>query len=216
MTASHTTAMHSYNGAYTSRLFRLLKLSGINFVANPLVNIHLQGRFDDYPKRRGITRVKELMAAGINVCFGHDDVFDPWYPLGTGNMLQVLHMGLHVCQMMGYQQINEGLKLVTENSARTFGLSDYGIATGNTANLVILPRKTGLRPCVVRFRCVGQSARGESSPPRSWRKPGYRWIGAGKSCSLPEIAPLPEQRGLKLSAIPLPRCSDGGGRRSRG
>lgn len=143
VTASHTTAMHSYNGAYTSRLFRLLKLSGINFVANPLVNIHLQGRFDDYPKRRGITRVKELMAAGINVCFGHDDVFDPWYPLGTGNMLQVLHMGLHVCQMMGYQQINEGLKLVTENSARTFGLSDYGIATGNTANLVILPAENG-------------------------------------------------------------------------
>ena len=136
VTASHTTAMHSYNGAYTSRLFRLLKLSGINFVANPLVNIHLQ-------KRRGITRVKELMAAGINVCFGHDDVFDPWYPLGTGNMLQVLHMGLHVCQMMGYQQINEGLKLVTENSARTFGLSDYGIATGNTANLVILPAENG-------------------------------------------------------------------------
>lgn len=143
VTASHTTAMHSYNGAYTSRLFRLLKLSGINFVANPLVNIHLQGRFDDYPKRRGITRVKELMAAGINVCFGHDDVFDPWYPLGTGNMLQVLHMGLHVCQMMGYQQINEGLKLVTENSARAFGLSDYGIATGNTANLVILPAENG-------------------------------------------------------------------------
>jgi len=104
VTASHTTAMHSYNGAYTSRLFRLLKLSGINFVANPLVNIHLQGRFDDYPKRRGITRVKELLEAGINVCFGHDDVFDPWYPLGTGNMLQVLHMGLHVCQMMGIPQ----------------------------------------------------------------------------------------------------------------
>lgn len=83
VTASHTTAMHSYNGAYTSRLFRLLKLSGINFVANPLVNIHLQGRFDDYPKRRGITRVKELLGAGINTCFGHDDVFDPgtrWAP----------------------------------------------------------------------------------------------------------------------------------------
>lgn len=83
VTASHTTAMHSYNGAYTSCLFRLLKMSGINFVANPLVNIHLQGRFDDYPKRRGITRVKELQEAGINVCFGHDDVFDPgtrWEP----------------------------------------------------------------------------------------------------------------------------------------
>ena len=102
VTASHTTAMHSYNGAYTSRLFRLLKLSGINFVANPLVNIHLQGRFDDYPKRRGVTRVKEMLEAGINVCFGHDDVFDPWYPLGTASMLQVLHMGLHVCQLMGY------------------------------------------------------------------------------------------------------------------
>ncbi|KFC04972.1 cytosine deaminase [Trabulsiella guamensis ATCC 49490] len=143
VTASHTTAMHSYNGAYTSRLFRLLKLSGINFVANPLVNIHLQGRFDDYPKRRGITRVKELLAAEINVCFGHDDVFDPWYPLGTGNMLQVLHMGLHVCQMMGYGQINDGLKLITHNSARTFGLNDYGIATGNPANLVILPVENG-------------------------------------------------------------------------
>ncbi|WMY74723.1 cytosine deaminase [Buttiauxella selenatireducens] len=143
VTASHTTAMHSYNGAYTSRLFRLLKLSGINFVANPLVNIHLQGRFDDYPKRRGITRVKELLEAGINVCFGHDDVFDPWYPLGTANMLQVLHMGLHVCQMMGYQQIDEGLKLITENSARTFGVQDYGIVEGNTANLIILPAENG-------------------------------------------------------------------------
>ncbi|WP_395490026.1 cytosine deaminase [Cedecea davisae] len=143
VTASHTTAMHSYNGAYTSRLFRLLKLSGINFVANPLVNIHLQGRFDDYPKRRGVTRVKEMLGAGINVCFGHDDVFDPWYPLGTANMLQVLHMGLHVCQLMGYRQIDEGLKLITDNSARTFGVEDYGITEGNTANLVILPAENG-------------------------------------------------------------------------
>ena len=143
VTASHTTAMHSYNGAYTSRLFRLLKLSGINFVANPLVNIHLQGRFDDYPKRRGVTRVKEMLGAGINVCFGHDDVFDPWYPLGTANMLQVLHMGLHVCQLMGYRQIDEGLKLITDNSARTFGVEDYGITEGNTANLVILPAESG-------------------------------------------------------------------------
>lgn len=139
VTASHTTAMHSYNGAYTSRLFRLLKLSGINFVANPLVNIHLQGRFDDYPKRRGITRVKDLLAADINVCFGHDDVFDPWYPLGTGNMLQVLHMGLHVCQMMGYEQINQSLDLITHNSARTLGITQYGIEEGNPANLIILP-----------------------------------------------------------------------------
>ncbi|ENL8515203.1 cytosine deaminase [Providencia rettgeri] len=143
VTASHTTAMHSYNGAYTSRLFRLLKMSRINFVANPLVNIHLQGRFDTYPKRRGITRVKEMLAADINVCFGHDDVFDPWYPLGTANMLQVLHMGLHVCQLMGYQQINDGLKLISEYSARTLALADYGIGEGKRANLLVLPAENG-------------------------------------------------------------------------
>ncbi|SIQ81454.1 cytosine deaminase [Aeromonas veronii] len=144
VTASHTTAMHSYNGAYASRLFRLLKMANINFVANPLVNIHLQGRFDTYPKRRGITRVKEMLEANINVCFGHDDVFDPWYPMGTANMLQVLHMGLHVCQIMGYEQINDGLKLISSHSARTLNVQDrYGIEVGKPANLLILPAENG-------------------------------------------------------------------------
>ena len=144
VTASHTTAMHSYNGAYASRLFRLLGMSGINFVANPLVNIHLQGRFDDYPKRRGITRVKEMLAADINVCFGHDDIFDPWYPLGTANMLQVLHMGLHVCQIMGYDQINNSLALITSKSARTLNIQDqYGIELGKPGNLLVLPADNG-------------------------------------------------------------------------
>ncbi|GAA0178784.1 cytosine deaminase [Clostridium sediminicola] len=144
VTASHTTAMHSYNNAYTYKLFRLLKMSKINFVANPLVNIHLQGRFDTYPKRRGITRVKELNEAGINVCFGHDDIFDPWYPLGTGNMLQVLHMGLHVCQMMGYSQINDSIDLITKNSARALNILDkYGIEEGKPANLLILHAENG-------------------------------------------------------------------------
>ncbi|QXB01148.1 cytosine deaminase [Aeromonas sp. FDAARGOS 1416] len=144
VTASHTTAMHSYNGAYASRLFRLLKMADINFVANPLVNIHLQGRFDTYPKRRGITRVKEMLEANINVCFGHDDVFDPWYPMGTANMLQVLHMGLHVCQIMGYEQINDGLKLISSHSARTLNVQDrYGIEVGKPANLLVLPADNG-------------------------------------------------------------------------
>ncbi|GAA0492292.1 cytosine deaminase [Salinibacillus aidingensis] len=139
VTASHTTAMHSYNDAYTSKLFRLLKLSNMNFVANPLVNIHLQGRFESYPKRRGITRVKEMQEAGINVCFGHDDIFDPWYPLGTGNMLQVLHMGIHVTQLMGYQQIVDAMDLITSNSARTLNIEDqYGIEEGKPANLIVL------------------------------------------------------------------------------
>lgn len=144
VTASHTTAMGSYNGAYASRLFRLLRMSGINFVANPLVNIHLQGRFDDYPKRRGVTRVKEMLTANINVCFGHDDVFDPWYPLGTANMLQVLHMGLHVCQVMGYDQINNSLALISTNSARTLNISDkHGIEEGKPGSLLILPAENG-------------------------------------------------------------------------
>ncbi|MCG3845399.1 cytosine deaminase [Photobacterium damselae] len=144
VTASHTTAMHSYNGAYASRLFRLLKMSGISFVANPLVNIHLQGRFDDYPKRRGITRVKEMLGADINVCFGHDDVFDPWYPLGTANMLQVLHMGLHVCQIMGYEQINQSLNLISTHSAKTLNIQDhYGIHLGKPGNLLVLPAENG-------------------------------------------------------------------------
>lgn len=144
VTASHTTAMHSYNGAYTYKLFRLLKMSGISFVANPLVNIHLQGRFDTYPKRRGITRVKEMLEADINVCFGHDDIFDPWYPLGTGNMLQVLHMGLHVCQIMGYGQINDSLKLISSNSAKALNIQDvYGIEVGKPGNMIILPAENG-------------------------------------------------------------------------
>lgn len=139
VTASHTTAMGSYNDAYTYKLFRLLKLSNINFVANPLVNIHLQGRFDTYPKRRGITRVKELLEAGLNVSFGHDDIFDPWYPLGTGNMLQVLHMGIHVSQLMGYEQIVNSFDLITTNSAKTLNIDEkYGIEEGKPANLIIL------------------------------------------------------------------------------
>ncbi|CEA02470.1 Cytosine deaminase [Jeotgalicoccus saudimassiliensis] len=138
-TASHTTAMGSYNDAYTAKLFRLLKMSGINFVSNPLINIHLQGRFDTYPKRRGLTRVKEIQAAGMNICFGHDDIFDPWYPLGTGNMLQVLHMGIHAAQLMGYEEIINSIDLVTTNSARTLHIEDqYGIEAGKPANFIVL------------------------------------------------------------------------------
>jgi len=139
VTASHTTAMHSYNNAYVARLLRLLKLSRINFVANPLVNIHLQGRMDTYPKRRGITRVKELTEEGINVSFGHDDIFDPWYPLGNGNMRDVVFMGLHACQMMGYEDIMNGYRFISTNAAKTLHLGDsYGIRVGNPASFIVL------------------------------------------------------------------------------
>lgn len=139
VTASHTTAMHSYNNAYTSKLFRLLIMSKMNFISNPLVNTHLQGRFDTYPKRRGVTRVKELLANGINVSFGHDDIFDPWYPLGDGNMRDAVHMGLHVCQMMGYEEILNSYELITHNAAKTLNLGDsYAIKEGNPASFIIL------------------------------------------------------------------------------
>lgn len=139
VTASHTTAMGSYNDAYTYKLFRLLGMSGINFVSNPLVNMHLGGRFDTYPKRRGLTRVKELTEAGINVSFGEDDIQDPWSPLGAGNMLDVVHMGVYAAQLMGYTQIKESYNYVTYNGARTLNLGDdYGIAEGKTANCIML------------------------------------------------------------------------------
>lgn len=139
VTASHTTAMHSYNNAYVMRLMRLLKMSKINFVANPLVNTHLQGRMDTYPKRRGVTRVKELTQEGVNVSFGHDDIFDPWYPLGTGNLRDVVWMGLHVCQMMGYDDILNSYRFITTHAARTLHLGErYGIAAGRPASFVVM------------------------------------------------------------------------------
>lgn len=142
VTASHTTAMHSYNNAYVIRLMRLLKLSGINFVANPCVNVHLGGRTDTYPKRRSMTRVKELTAEGINVSFGSDDIFDPWNPLGNSKMRDQVFMGLYTGHMLGYDEIINSYKFVTDNAARTLHLGDaYGIKEGNEANFIILDAK---------------------------------------------------------------------------
>ena len=139
VTASHTTAMGSYDNAYCSKLFRLLKRSGISFVSCPTESIHLQGRFDSFPKRRGVTRVAELDRAGMNVCFGQDSIKDPWYPLGNGNILRVLDAGLHICHMMGFDDLQRSLDLVTDNSARALNLGDnYGIAAGRPANLLVL------------------------------------------------------------------------------
>ncbi|MFM2428922.1 MAG: Cytosine deaminase [Cyanobacteriota bacterium] len=138
VTASHTTAFGSYNNAYALKLTGFLARSGINFVANPLINITLQGRTDSYPKRRGITRVKELWQAGLNVSLGHDCVQDPWYSLGTGNLLDVANMAVHVCQMTGMAEIEACYDMVTWNGAKTLNLgADYGIGVGQVANLVV-------------------------------------------------------------------------------
>lgn len=139
VSASHTTAFHSYNNAYAFKLMGFLQRTCINFIANPLINITLQGRTDTYPKRRGVTRVKELWQQGQNVSLGHDCVQDPWYSLGTGNMLDCANMAVHICQMTGTAEIDACYNMVTWNGAKTLHLQDqYGIEVGKPANLIVL------------------------------------------------------------------------------
>ena len=135
---SHLTSMHSMDNYYVSKLLPLIAESGVAAIANPLINITLQGRHDTYPKRRGMTRVPELMAAGVDVAFGHDCVMDPWYGLGSGDMLEVAHMGLHVAQMTGQEAMHRCFLAITETPARILGLDGYGLAPGCNADLVLL------------------------------------------------------------------------------
>lgn len=139
VTASHTCAMGSYNDAYAYKLMGTIRKSGINFVSCPTESIHLQGRLDTYPKRRGLTRVKELLQAEVNVCFAQDSIIDPWYPFGNGNILNVLFHGLHIAQLTGRTEIDRALDLITVNGAKTLGIDErYGIECGKPANLLIL------------------------------------------------------------------------------
>jgi cytosine deaminase len=136
--ASHCTSMHGMDNYYVSKLLPLIAESGVSVVANPLINITLQGRHDTYPKRRGMTRVPELMAAGVNVAFGHDCVMDPWYGMGSGDMLEVAHMGLHVAQMTSQAGIRACFDAVTVNAARVMHLEGYGLDAGCDASFVLL------------------------------------------------------------------------------
>ncbi|TSA11317.1 MAG: cytosine deaminase [Comamonadaceae bacterium] len=138
VTGSHLTSMHSMDNYYVSKLIPLMAEAQLQVVANPLINITLQGRHDTYPKRRGMTRVPELMAAGVNVAFGHDCVMDPWYSLGSGDMLDVAHMGLHVAQMTSQSAMRQCFDAVTVNPARILGLQGYGLEVGCDASFVLL------------------------------------------------------------------------------
>lgn len=138
VTGSHLTSMHSMDNYYVSKLIPLMAEAQLNVIANPLINIVIQGRHDTYPKRRGLTRVPELMLAGLTVAFGHDCVMDPWYPLGNGDMLEVAHMGIHVAQMTGQDAMRACFDAVTVKPARIMGLQDYGLEPGCFANLVVL------------------------------------------------------------------------------
>ncbi len=138
VTGSHLTSMHSMDNYYVSKLLPLMREAGVHAIANPLINITLQGRHDTYPKRRGMTRVPELMAAGVNVAFGQDCVMDPWYPLGSADMLEVAAMGLHVAQMTGGDAMRACFDAVTANAANILRLDGYGITPGMRADFVLL------------------------------------------------------------------------------
>jgi cytosine deaminase len=170
VTASHLTSMHSMDNYYVSKLLPLIAEAGISAIANPLINITIQGRHDTYPKRRGMTRVPELMAAGITVGFGQDCVMDPWYPMGSHDMLEVAHMGLHVAQMTGVAGMLACFSAITENSAKLMHLENYGIHEGANADLVILQAETpqeALRIAPERLYVLRRGKILATTPPRA-------------------------------------------------
>ncbi|MEO7938809.1 MAG: amidohydrolase family protein, partial [Burkholderiaceae bacterium] len=138
VTGSHLTSMHSMDNDYVAKLLPLMAEARMQVVSNPLINITLQGRRDTYPKRRGMTRVPELLAHGVNVAFGQDCVMDPWYPLGSGDMLEVASMGLHVAQMTSQSAMRQCFDAVTVNPARIMQLENYGLEPGCHADFVLL------------------------------------------------------------------------------
>jgi len=168
VTGSHLTSMHSMDNYYVGKLIALMVEAQLHAVANPLINITLQGRHDSYPKRRGMTRVPELLGAGINVAFGHDCVMDPWYSLGSGDMLEVAHMGLHVAQMTSQTAMRQCFDAVTVNAARVMGLDNYGLAVGCNADFVLLQARNPVEALRLRANRLKVFRRGvllaESAP----------------------------------------------------
>lgn len=144
VTGSHLTSMHSMDNYYVSKLIPLMAQAQMQVIANPLINITLQGRHDTYPKRRGMTRVAELMQAGVNVAFGHDCVMDPWYAFGSGDMLEVAQMGIHVGQLTSQLQVRAAYDAVTVNAAKVMQLDGYGVAVGCKADCIVLDAKSAL------------------------------------------------------------------------
>ncbi|MDF0598406.1 amidohydrolase family protein [Psychromarinibacter halotolerans] len=171
-TGSHLTSMHSMDNYYVSKLLPLIAEAGVAAIPNPLINIVLQGRHDTFPKRRGLTRVKEMQALGIDVGWGQDCVLDPWYSLGTADMLDVAFMGLHVAQMTHPDEMARCFTMVTETNAKIVGLDGYGLAKGCMASLVVLDaadptEAVRLRPSrlavVSKGKVVSRSARGDGA-----------------------------------------------------
>ncbi|MEX1662755.1 amidohydrolase family protein [Thioclava sp. 15-R06ZXC-3] len=169
---SHLTSMHSMDNYYVSKLLPLIAEAGIAAIPNPLINIMLQGRHDSFPKRRGLTRVKEMQAMGIPVGWGQDCVLDPWYSLGTADMLDVAFMGLHVAQMSHPDEMARCFTMVTQSNAQIIGLQDYGLYKGALASLVVLDaanpvEAVRLRPArlavISKGKVIARSARGDAA-----------------------------------------------------
>ncbi len=178
VTASHTTAMGSYTGAYAFKLERLLGRAGIHLVSNPMVNLALQGRFDSYPKRRGLTRVKEMLAAGVNVAFGSDDVMDPWFPLGTGSPMLLAHTGVVAAQLTGQAEIAETFEMVSGRAARVLGLGEsYGVQPGRPADLVVLPASSRMDAVRRQVTPLWVVARGAVVAERALAPVSLQWLG---------------------------------------
>ncbi len=161
VTGSHLTSMHSMDNYYVSKLIPLMAEAQLHAVANPLINITLQGRHDTYPKRRGMTRVPELLAAGVNVGFGHDCVLDPWYSLGSADMLEVAQMGLHVAQMTSQVQMRACFDAITVNAAKLMGLSGYGVEVGKHADFVLLQARDPIEAIRLRATRLAVVRRGQ-------------------------------------------------------
>jgi cytosine deaminase len=185
VTGSHLTSMHSMDNYYVSKLIALMAEAQLNVVANPLINITLQGRHDSYPKRRGMTRVPELLAAGLPVAFGHDCVMDPWYALGSGDMLEVAHMGLHVAQMTSQAAMRQCFAAVTTQPAHILGLPGYGLEVGCHADMVLLQARDPIEAIrlratrlqvIRRGRVIASSAPAISQLQLDGRPHEVRWV----------------------------------------
>lgn len=176
VTASHTTAFGSYNNAYAFKLMGFLKRAKLNFVANPLINLTLQGRTDTYPKRRGLTRVKELWQNDLNLSLGSDCIQDPWYNLGSGSLLEVASVAVHACQMTGRDELAACYDMITHFGAHTLNVADrYGLAVGKPANLITLDAKDAIaairdRATVRHVISQGVLLVSTSKPEISWQR----------------------------------------------
>ncbi len=158
---SHLTSMHSMDNYYVSKLLPLIAEAGVHAIANPLINIVLQGRHDTYPKRRGQTRVPEMRNHGINVAFGQDCTMDPWYSLGSGDMLDVAHMGLHVGQLTSREAMRFCFDAVTVNAAKAMQLDGYGLKVGCNADMVVLQAADPIEAIRLRARRLAVIRRGK-------------------------------------------------------